>query len=433
MLNSLKHYFFSITILTTSVVSAQNLDDIYQQVLQADPGLLIESLTVEVDATRERQAFGALLPQISLGSSWTENKQLPEGLSKQSYSGERYNLSVSQPLIDMPKYYSWKQSEALSGQSVFKQKENASLTKLNMIERYFNVLNATDELALSRETRAATEKKVEHIRALYKMQRVKVTDLLEVEARLDMLASKEIDAMQETEKARGGLGELTNSKIEYISPLKKAVDYIERVEDINEWTIVSVAKSYRLMAFQKAIDAAQRNVDKKSSGHYPTLGLRLNKQKSNIGYESASTRPTITEVATLQLSIPIYSGGVTSARTYEAIHQLEIAQLRYEQEKRKLIKQSREMFLGLNAIITRIEAAKQAVKSSRKSYKAMKRSFELEIATVTDLLEEQRLFSMAKRLHQRALYDYITAKARLFHLSGKLDEGFIYKINDWLI
>ena len=62
MLNSLKHYFFSITILTTSAVSAQNIEDIYQQVLQSAPQLLIESLAVEVGAARERQALGALLP-----------------------------------------------------------------------------------------------------------------------------------------------------------------------------------------------------------------------------------------------------------------------------------------------------------------------------------------------------------------------------------
>ena len=433
MLNSLKHYFFSITILTTSVVSAQNLDDIYQQVLQADPGLLIESLTVEVDATRERQAFGALLPQISLGSSWTENKQLPEGLSKQSYSGERYNLSVSQPLIDMPKYYSWKQSEALSGQSVFKQKENASLTKLNMIERYFNVLNATDELALSRETRAATEKKVEHIRALYKMQRVKVTDVLELEAKLDKLVSVEIDAMHAIEIARGGLSELTNSPVENISPLNKTIYFMERVEDIDEWTALSVTKNYRLKGLQKSIDAARRNVEKMSSGHYPTLGLQLSKQKSNIGFESATSRPTLTEVATLSLSIPIYSGGRTSALTYEASHQLEIAQLKYEQEKRKIIKELKDMFLGVNGTISRVEAANQAVKSAGKSNQAMKRSFELGIATVSAVLDEQYLFSEAKRQHQRALHAYITDKARLLHLSGKLNEDFLYKINKWLM
>ena len=433
MLKSLKHYLLSITMLMTSAVSAQNIEDIYQQVLQSAPQLQIESLGVKIGLAREQQAFGALLPQVSINSSWTENEQLPEGLSKQSYSGERYSLSVSQPLIDMPKYYEWKKSKDVSSQAEFNRKENASLIRLDMIERYFHLLDTGDILALNRENRIATEKKVEHIRALYKMQRVKVTDVLELEARLDMLVSVEIDAMHAIEIARGGLSELTNSPVENISPLNKTIYFMERVEDIDEWTALSVTKNYRLKGLQKSIDAARRNVEKMSSGHYPTLGLQLSKNKSDIGFESASTRPTLTEVATLNLSIPIYSGGTTNARLYEASHQLEIAQLQYELEKRKIIKELKDMFLGVNGMISRVEAANQAVKSAGKSNQAMKRSFELGIATVSEVLDDQYLFSEAKRQHQQALHEYIIAKANLFHLSGKLDEAFIYKINKWLM
>ena len=433
MLKSLKHYLLSITMLMTSAVSAQNIEDIYQQVLQSAPQLQIESLGVKIGLAREQQAFGALLPQVSINSSWTENEQLPEGLSKQSYSGERYSLSVSQPLIDMPKYYEWKKSKDVSSQAEFNRKENASLIRLDMIERYFHLLDTGDILALNRENRIATEKKVEHIRALYKMQRVKVTDVLELEAKLDMLVSVEIDAMHAIEIARGGLSELTNSPVENISPLNKTIYFMERVEDIDEWTALSVTKNYRLKGLQKSIDAARRNVEKMSSGHYPTLGLQLSKQKSNIGFESATSRPTLTEVATLNLSIPIYSGGRTRALTYEASHQLEIAQLKYEQEKRKIIKELKDMFLGVNGTISRVEAANQAVKSAGKSNQAMQRSFELGIATVSAVLDEQYLFSEAKRQHQRALHAYITDKARLLHLSGKLNEDFLYKINKWLM
>ena len=433
MLNSLKHYFFSITMLMASTVSAQNIEDIYQQVLQSAPQLLIESLSVEIGVAREQQAFGALLPQVSISTNWTENERLPDGLSKESYSGERYSLSVSQPLIDMPKYYEWKRSEDISGQFEFNQKENASLIRLDMIERYFNLLDTIDVLALSRENRTAAEKRVEHVRALYKMQRVKVTDLFELEARLDMLVSLEIDALQSRDVARAGLSELTNSPIEYISPLKKSVDFIERVDDIDEWTTLSVTKNYKLMGIKKAIDAAQRNLDVKSSGHYPTLGLQLSKQKTNIGFESTSSRASLTEVATINLSIPIYSGGVTSARTYEASHQLEIIQLQYEQEKRTVIKELKQLFLSVNGLISRIEAANQAVKSAGKSNQAMKRSFELGIATVSEVMDDQHLFSEAKRQYQKALHDYIIVKANLFHLSGKLDENFLYKINKLLM
>ena len=75
-------------LLATSV-SAQNLEDVYQQVLQSDPRLLIGTLGSGVYAAREDIAFAALLPSVSLSGNWTENKRLSEGSSKDSYSGER--------------------------------------------------------------------------------------------------------------------------------------------------------------------------------------------------------------------------------------------------------------------------------------------------------------------------------------------------------
>ena len=87
MLKRLKLYFFSITLLMSTAVLAQDLADIYQQVLQSDPRLLIGSLRVEVNAAREQQAFGALLPQVSINSNWTETQRLADNTSKESFSG----------------------------------------------------------------------------------------------------------------------------------------------------------------------------------------------------------------------------------------------------------------------------------------------------------------------------------------------------------
>ncbi len=61
MLNSLKHYFFSISILMTSAVSAQDIEDIYQQVLQSDPQVTIESLGVEVGTATRTTGFWCLI------------------------------------------------------------------------------------------------------------------------------------------------------------------------------------------------------------------------------------------------------------------------------------------------------------------------------------------------------------------------------------
>lgn len=434
MINRLKSYFLTIAIsLTSTTVTAQDLEAIYQQVLQADPRLLIESLNVGVVVAREKHAFGALLPQVSITSSWTENKQEPEGLSRQSFPGERYTFSVNQPLIDMEKYYSWEQQKDVVRQYEFNEKHSHSLVKQDTIERYFRLLNAQDYLAIIREERAATEKKVQQIKMLYEMQRVKVTEFYEVRARLDMMESKEIDAIQAVDLAKGGLRELTNRPVEYISPLIQTVGFIQPVKDIDEWLKTSIEQNYTLMALRRAIDAAKLNIEKKKAGHYPVLALQLSKQKSDIGYESSSSLPTTTEVAGINLTIPLYTGGRTSALTEEAYKQLGLVQAEYDSEKRLITKELRDSFSGVNAVVRRIEAADKARESAGKSYQAMNRSFELGIATVSEVLDVQKQYSEVKQAYLTAKYEYILLKAKLLHVSGRLNNEAFYNICKWLL
>ena len=105
-----KLYFISIMIVMSSSVLGQDLEEVYQQVLQSDPRLRINKLGVEVSVSHKQQAFGALLPQINIRSNWTENERLTDGGTPQSYSGERHTFSMKQPLYDMPAYYAWKKT-----------------------------------------------------------------------------------------------------------------------------------------------------------------------------------------------------------------------------------------------------------------------------------------------------------------------------------
>ena len=165
----------------------------------------------------------------------------------------------------------------------------------------------------------------------------------------------------------------------------------------------------------------------------PQLHLQLSKQKSNIGYESAASPSTTTEVAGLNFTLPLFSGGSTKARVQEAIKLLEISEAKYELEKRKVLKQSRNKFLVVNALARRVQAAIISVESAKKNYQAMNKSFELGISTVAQVLDAQSNFSASKRDYKKAKYMYIMNKAELLQISGELNDDVIYEINKWLL
>ena len=62
----------------------------------------------------------------------------------------------------------------------------------------------------------------------------------------------------------------------------------------------------------------------------------------------------------------------------------------------------------------------------------MDRSFQLNIATVTDVLDAKQLYLKAKRNLQQTLYDYIVSSVRLSYKTGSLDDSSIQEVNSWL-
>jgi len=413
--------------------NAQNLMETYQQVLKSDPRLLIDSLGVEVGIAREQQSFGALLPQASISGNVTTNTRRAEGLPIDHYSGQRYAFTVNQPLFDMQKFSAWKRSEATLKQYKFQLEDTESAVMLDTIERYFALLQANDELNLVREEKLAIEKKNEQIEALYKKKLVKITEYYETKARLDMLGSQEVDASQRVSLAQASLSELTQMQVSGLAKLSKKAAFSSEKTTAVEYVEQLVKKNPALKSIHASIQAAKRNLDQQKAGHYPVIGLQFSKQKSDIGFENSSSNNNDTEVAAITFSMPIFSGGATSGRIYEAQQQLAISKASYDQEYRKAVKELSDEYLKVNGLIRRIHATKKAVESAKKSYQAMDKSYKLMIATVADVLDSQQIYLNSKREYQQTRYDYILSRARLNYKVGSLNVDSIERINNLLI
>ncbi|MFT7009112.1 MAG: outer membrane protein [Colwellia sp.] len=413
-------------------VNAQDLLQTYQQVVKSDPRLLIDTLGVEVGVARKNQSFGALLPQASLNSNLASNTRRMEGRSIDHYSGERYSFSVQQTLFDMPKFRAWQKSGAVLEQFQFQLKETQSAVRLDTIERYFALLQANDELALVEEAIVAVSKQKDQVEALYNKQLVKITDFYEIEARLDMLGSQEVDASQKVALAKGGLSELTQEPVTKIVRLSKQIEFGEQAVNVDQAVESLASKSPKLKALGKSVEAARMHLKQQKERHYPVLGIQLSKQKSDIGFDNTLSPVTDTEIAALTISIPLFSGGATSARVYEARQQLAISRATFDQELRKSTKELKDEFLQVGALERRIQATGKAMRSTQKSYQAIDKSFKFMVATISDVLDAQQAYLKSKREFQQTIYDYILSRARLKHKTGDLNDESVAKINTWL-
>jgi outer membrane protein len=428
----LKHIALFSMVLTPPV-HAEDLLTVYNQALAADPQLRTAELKVEVGNAQKGQALGQMLPQISGSANWSENMQAIETLPDQNYKGTRYYVSLTQSLFDFAKFWDWKRAQEVENQYTSELLDAQHELIFNVVERYFTVLDADDQLSLIQAEKQATENELEQIKKQFAKQMIKITDVYEAEARLDQLNADLIVAESKLIIAKQALKELTNSNIEHFDKLKEGIEYNELDGNLDDWIAVAKSQNPIIAAQQSAIEAASDNVAVQKSRYLPVVDLQLNYFDTDTGFQSARTNHTQTQVAAINVNVPIFTGGTTTHRMFEAQSRLAIAHEENESKIRALIKETSDAFTSSNANARQVTASEKTLNSAGKSREAMQSGLRYGVETVADLLRAQQLEFKAKRELSKSKYQYITNRVRFLKAIGSINEENLQEINQWLV
>jgi outer membrane protein len=134
----------------------------------------------------------------------------------------------------------------------------------------------------------------------------------------------------------------------------------------------------------------------------------------------------------LQLSVPIFSGGGTQSRVRQTEYQWQAARERLSRVSRQTERQARDAYLGVISEISRVNALRQALESSQTALKATEAGYEVGTRTAVDVLEARRSLAAAQTNYSRSRYDYMINVMRLRLASGTLDRATLEEINGWL-
>lgn len=422
----------ALALLFMQQTNAEDLLTIYKQALEADPMLRVAQLKTDVADAQSGQAGGQLLPQINANVNLSLNESVREGLGEDAYKGERYNVSFTQSLIDLPKYFNWRRYEELAEQSWKEYIDAWQSLMLDVVERYFDVLEANDVLALVQQEKESTVKQLQQYRKRYNKRLIKITDVYEIEAKLDGLKADESEAETNYILAKEGLTQLTGRKYETLYRLRQDAEFLSLSGDLQHWIDVAKNLNPALQAKQQSISAAKSDLAQQRSKHLPVVDLQLNYYRSNTGFQNTATSDYDTKVAALNINVPLFSGGSTSKRADEAFHNLHISKQDKVATLRAVIKEVRDAYLSTNASVRRIHASEEGLKSALKLREAMERGFKYGVQTSADVLISQDRAFKAKKDLLMSRYAYVISKIRLQRAVGKLNEQSLIEINDWL-
>ena len=125
---------------------------------------------------------------------------------------------------------------------------------------------------------------------------------------------------------------------------------------------------------------------------------------------------------TLDLTFPIYTGGLNRSRIQQSVYQHRAASEALERIARQTERQTRDAYLGVISEISRVRALRQAVESNRTALRATEAGFEVGTQTTVDVLASQNNLRRAETTYSRSRYDYMINVLRLKQAAGSLSE-----------
>lgn len=354
---------------------------LYRESRLEDPRVLAAYARSEAGKEHENEAFGSLLPQISANAGANRIKQVNEQVN-QIYNSENYSIGLSQIIYNKATWENYQKYKSMAKQAVSEGDEAQAEATVDLAQRYFAALAADDELELVQAERRATQKNLDRVNALYVKQYAMVTDVLDLKARVDSLAAQEVDARNQVRLSRAALSEIIGRPVtEKLSRVREDVELKVSDETLESWVELARADNPSIKANIEAVDAAEAGVRGGRGGHYPTLSVNLSAQNTNEGYNNALAPKTDSYVAGLQLTVPIYSGGSTSARARGLYQDLRSAELQLEATRRQVVKETTNAYLTAYSSVEKIRANRNALASAEQSSIASKKPSLMEWST----------------------------------------------------
>ncbi|MFN7087841.1 MAG: TolC family outer membrane protein [Burkholderiales bacterium] len=415
-----------------------DLLDAYRNALASDATFLAARSALAAVRENVPQARAGLLPQVNLSVQRTRNQtentstQFGIPITRDSrYAAEAGALSLRQPLYRRAGWtqLSFAEAQVAAAEAGFeKDRQDAGL---RVAEAYFTVLLAQSQVrALQAQLEAVTAQQKLAERAFEAGQGTR-TDIDDARAQAQQAKAVLLDANYNLDNARRTLAALVGS-----TPAALADVVPERLPlvppqpaDLDHWLQQMEAANPELAALRHQVEMAKRDIARQSAGHHPTLDLIAARQYgSNETNVSLNTKYT-TDYVGVQLGVPIFSGGGVSAAVRQAEANLDKTRFQFEAARKRLGVDTQKFFYGVTQGIDKVrayeaslEAAEQAVLSSRKGFLAGSR-------TQVDVLNALQRRADATRALYQARYEFLLNRLRLAAAAGELDEDLLARVN----
>jgi outer membrane protein len=442
--------------LAVPAFAQESLIEVYELALTNDPAIREAEATYLANAEVKPQARSVLLPSLSLSASraYTFNDTLGGAINPITgepvgtrSTFEQYSttnrLTLTQSLFDWSNLKTLQQAD----KRVARAETDYLAAQQELIVRvataYFNVLAADDNLASAVAQRDSVSRQLEQSQRRFEVGLIAITDVQQSQAGYDDAVAVEIEAQRLLATANEQLREIVGEIVPELAAPTDDLPLLARdPSNADEWVRAALDSNLALQSSRLAAEVADDQISIERGSRLPTLSLQANYNESDQSRLQTLFQQFIVTTPSsltpegrswqLDLTFPIYTGGLNRSRVAQSVLLHRAAQQALERIARQTERQTRDAYLGVISEISRVRALRQSVESNRTALRATEAGFEVGTQTTVDVLASQNNVRRAETTYSRSRYDYMLNVLRLKQAAGNLTEMDVQLVDSWL-
>lgn len=431
-------YFLVITALgaaaSTAMANPISLSSAWQASRTNDP--TYQAAISEREAGQSERALGraGLLPQISGSVGRTrmrgdlDTPSARGGTINQdlNYTSKTNEISLQQAIFDWDAISAYRQGHAKADMALATFDTQVNESSERLINRYFQLLLAHQNVVISHKNVEATHKHVEIAQRHFDRGEGTITAVHEAQSRRDMAEAKRLTALDGLVIARRELQEMVGTDPQQVYALKVELDEQRLQPDyIEAWMNMAMERNAKIREANADVNVNALEIQRAFSGHLPTVSLTGSLAK-NEG-QSISTRDEKSSTRSIggQINVPIFSGGRTHAQVQQAQHHRDRSQFERDAVREDIAVEVTRQFQGVVSGVQKIAAFQQAVESNQLAVLASERGYQGGTRSIRDILDAQDRLYNAELDLTKARLEYVLARLMLAAVADGLDGSII--------
>lgn len=450
---------FLLMALDSNQAHAFDLLEAWQAARTQDPAFAAARAAANAGRTKSLQADALTSPQLTLNAGAAgvsnDNKITDARFSNAQFAGGassnkgttdfrtktdggldlNLNLRAEYPLYDALRAGSVKQLNKQAALAEVQLAAESQQLMLRVAQAYFDVLRAKDTLATLKAQQLAVAEALASAKARFAEGDLAIIDTHETQARFDLLASQVMEAESNLQLMREALGDATGNRDAALAALSNNTDFQRYVSgDMQSWISRAQSNHPQVYIQQLQQEIAQAETGKFKDRYAPVLNLVAQAGGERLqGLGNGDADLTNRQISLgVQLTVPLYTGGMRDARYQEAIALEQQALSQTDVARQNAVRDARSAWMAVTVGQGQVKALEQALRSAEIKLDSTKLGRDVGDRTTLDVLNSEQELHNTRLALSRSRYQVLQALLNLSAAAGELDEVRLQEINEVL-